>query len=164
MELPDQPWIVMPRVRRGNLFDPVVRHSPLTPRKVGMPLSALTPAPVRMKTLSLGETESTDQVYLRPVRNPCCRVLRSNRACKSVSEHIFRPHVSQSLPGLLSGKTQCVFPAQFRCRPLPVESCRREWQSRVAVDEGECRSVRLKGSNTRRFGLVMSDSRHQYGR
>jgi hypothetical protein len=39
------------------------RHpqSPPTPRKVGMPLSALTPAPARMKTRSVDVTRSMDE-------------------------------------------------------------------------------------------------------
>jgi hypothetical protein len=37
-------------------------------RKVGIPLSALTPAPVRMKTRLLGEIASTGQIVIRPRR------------------------------------------------------------------------------------------------
>jgi hypothetical protein len=35
----------------------------LTPRNVGIPLSTLTPAPVRKKSLSVGERASMDRVY-----------------------------------------------------------------------------------------------------
>lgn len=43
---------------RSDLLDPTVRQRPFMPRKVGMPLSAVTPAPARMKTPSLGEMAS----------------------------------------------------------------------------------------------------------
>lgn len=71
VELSHQPGIAEPRMRRGDLLYAVVppQSADTTERRYTTP--ALMPAPVRMKTLSLGAMESTDQVYLRPVPNLC---------------------------------------------------------------------------------------------
>jgi hypothetical protein len=48
----------MPSLGQSYLLDPVVAPESPTPRKVGMPLSALTPAPARMKIRSVGAMAS----------------------------------------------------------------------------------------------------------
>jgi hypothetical protein len=61
VELPDQPGIAVPSKGRSDLLDPVTSPESTTPRKVGMPLSAITLAPARMKMRSVGETGSMDE-------------------------------------------------------------------------------------------------------
>jgi hypothetical protein len=55
---------------RGNILTLRPSGSPPTPRNVGIPLSAPTPAPVRTTSLSVGEMESTYQSRLHVGRIP----------------------------------------------------------------------------------------------
>ena len=58
IELPYTCWVALPRFRSADIFNPI--PGPPSARKVGNPLSALTPAPVSAKTRSFGAIEILD--------------------------------------------------------------------------------------------------------